>query len=110
MLTFKNGPAHPKIYVLLAEFRVAKSQFFYTDQIFQTMFYPKKNAQVATNLKPYLNEIKAKGHFLGRRLNILPNKAGFTTKTHKSWKILLTRFTKLCCLLHFLPKTLNILT
>ena len=38
-------------------------KFFYTDQIFQTKLYPKKSAQVATNLTIKLNEIDVNDHF-----------------------------------------------
>ena len=37
--------------------RVAKCQIVFTDQIFQTKFYPKKSAQIATNLMQRLNKI-----------------------------------------------------
>ena len=43
--------------------RVAKCEVFYTDQIFQTKLYPKKSAQVATNLTIKLNEIEMNDHF-----------------------------------------------
>ena len=43
--------------------RVAKCEVFYTDQIFQTKLYPKKSAQVATNLTIKLNEIERNDHF-----------------------------------------------
>ena len=37
--------------------RVVKCQIVFTDQIFQTKFYPKKSAQIATNLMQRLNKI-----------------------------------------------------
>ena len=42
---------------------IVNAAFFYTDQIFQTNLYPKKSAQVATNLSLKLNEIEMNGHF-----------------------------------------------
>ena len=51
--------------------RVAKCQIFYTEQIFQTEFYPKKSAQIATNLAPRRNKINTKGYFRKQKLNIL---------------------------------------
>ena len=37
--------------------RVTKCHFFYTDQIFQTNFYPNKSAETVTNLMFELNKI-----------------------------------------------------
>ena len=58
--------------------RVAKCEVFYTDQIFQTKLYPKKSAQVATNLTIKLNEIEMNDHFW---LKIVSHKAGLKDKT-----------------------------
>ena len=45
--------------------RVAKCQYFYTEQIFQTKFYPRKNAWIAASLVPKRNKFDIKG-FLRR--------------------------------------------
>ena len=47
--------------------RVAKCQIFYTEQIFQTKFYPKKSAKTATNLATGMNEIITKGYYQGTK-------------------------------------------
>ena len=46
-----------------AELQNVFLKVFYTDQIFQTKLYPKKSAQVATNLTIKLNEIEMNDHF-----------------------------------------------
>ena len=45
--------------------RVAKCHIFYTEQIFETKFYPMKSAQIATNLTPKFDEIEIVGYFTG---------------------------------------------
>ena len=65
--------------------RVVKCQIFYTEQIFQTKFYPKKSAQIATNLVP-------RGNKKTQKLNILSWNPGLKTELH------------ICCL--NLPKTI----
>ena len=47
--------------------RVAKCQIFYTEQIFQTKFYPKKSTQIATNLALGWNKINTKSYFWGTK-------------------------------------------
>ena len=45
----ENFKDYPRILNL---HRVAKCRIIYTEQIFQTKFYPKKNANITTNLAP----------------------------------------------------------
>ena len=42
--------------------RVAKCQFVYTEQIFQTKSYQKESALIATSLVPELNKLDIKGY------------------------------------------------
>ena len=74
--------------------RVAKCEVFYTDQIFQTKLYPKKSAQVATNLTIKLNEIEMNDHFWVEKVENSITKSWFKDKTSSK-------------LVEFAPKTLN---
>ena len=43
-------------------------QIVYTNQIFQTKFYPKKSAQIVTSLSQRLNKIEINGYFWGGKV------------------------------------------
>ena len=43
-------------------------QIVNTNQIFQTKFYPKKSAQIVTNLTQRLNKIEINGYFWGGKV------------------------------------------
>ena len=53
---------------LVGSCRVAKCHIFYTEQIFQTKFYPTKSVWIATNSTLELNEIKRNGYFKGKSI------------------------------------------
>ena len=93
--------------------RVAKCQYFYTEQIFQTKFYPRKNAWIAASLVPKRNKFDIKG-FLRRTSaeNFIiygwfydRNSYKFPNFTHTT-----TSLAKLHVLPHFLPQPSNIFT
>ena len=56
---------------------------FYTEQILQTKFYPKKSAQIATNLTHRMYKIKIIGYLWGKRLKIVSNKSGLKKKPQR---------------------------